>query len=149
MAADHTATVSDDWAARRGDAAAEQVARLDRAKAAETEQARALLAGFVHDATARGLPTVALRARAMNGRDLYRTGLTGWYLKRNGTLAVDEAGGFYVLSAPTSLRSRLRGTTVTPSDPPLVVGVGGRDGESMPLAELLALRLEAGDAWNR
>jgi hypothetical protein len=137
----------DDWAARRRDAAAEQVARLDRARAAETEQAREQLAGFVRDARSRGLPTTALKARAMNGRDLYRTGLTGWYLKRNGSLAVDEDGAFYVMSAPTSLGSRLRGTTVTPSDPPLVVGVGGRDGESMPLAELIALRLEAGEAW--
>lgn len=141
--------MSDDWAARRGDAAAEQVARLDRAKAAETEQARALLAGFVREARERGMPTVALKARAMNGRDLYRTGLTGWYLKRNGSLAVDEDGAFYVMSAPTRFSSRLRGTTVTPSDPPLVVGVGGRDGESMPLAELIALRLDAGETWDR
>ena len=141
--------MSDDWAARRRDAAAEQVARLDRVRAAETEQARALLAGFVRDAKARGLPTVPLKARAMNGRALYRTGLTGWYLKRNGTLAVDEEARFYVLSAPTSVAARLRGTTVPPSDPPLVVGVGGRDGESMPLAELIAVRLEAAETWDR
>jgi hypothetical protein len=140
-------STDDDWAARRRDAAVEQVARLDRVRAAETEKAAALLAGFVRDARARSLPTVPLKARAMNGGALYRTGLTGWYLKRNGSLAVDEDGAFYVMSAPTSLGSRLRGTTVTPSDPPLVVGVGGRDGESMPLAELIALRLEAGEAW--
>jgi hypothetical protein len=139
----------DDWAARRRDAAAEQVARLDRAKAVETERARALLAGFVREARERGLPTVPLKARAMNGRVLYRTGLTGWYLKRNGSLAVDEDGAFYVMSAPTSFGSRLRGVTVTPSDPPLVVGVGARDGESMPLAELIALRLDAGETWDR
>ena len=139
----------DDWSARRGDAAAEQVARLDRVRAAETEQARVLLTGFVRDARERGLPTVSLKARATNGRAVYRTALTGWYLKRNGTLAVDEEGLFYVLSAPPSLAARLRGADVPPSDPPLVVGVGGRDGESMPLAELLALRLDAGETWDR
>jgi hypothetical protein len=142
-------TTGDDWAARRGDAAAEQVARLDRVRAGETEQARALLAGFVRDASERGLPTVRLKARATNGRAVYRTGLTGWYLKRNGSLAVDENARFYVLTAPPSLASRLRGAHVPPSDPPLVVGVGGRDGESLPLAELLALRLDSGETWDR
>jgi len=140
---------ADDWSARRGDAAAEQVARLDRVRAAETEQAQVLLTGFVRDARERGLPTVPLKARATNGRAVYRTALTGWYLKRNGSLAVDEEGRFYVLTAPASLASRLRGADITPSDPPLVVGVGGRDGESMPLAELLALRLDAGETWDR
>jgi hypothetical protein len=139
----------DDWAARRRDAATEHAARLDKARAAESEQARALLADFVRTARERGLPTVALRARAMNGRTLYRTGLTGWYLKRNGSLAVDENGDYYVMSAPTSIGSRLRGVTLSPSDPPLVVGRGGRDGESMPLAELLELRLAATDTWGR
>lgn len=139
----------DDWAGRRRDAAAEHAARIDRARSAEAEQARALLAGFVAEATARGLPTVALRARAHNGRALYRTGLTGWYLRRNGSLAVDENGDFFLMTAPTSLTSRLRGTTLAPSDPPLVVGVGGRDGESMPLPDLLRLRLEDGTTWDR
>ena len=139
----------DDWAARRRDAAAEQVARQERVRAAESEQARALLAGFVRDARELGLPTLPLKARAMNGRTLYRTGLTGWYLKRNRSLAVDEDGHFYVLSAPTRAVARWRGTVVPPSDPPLVVGVGGRDGESMPLEQLLAQRLAAGKDWDQ
>lgn len=137
------------WADRRRDAATEHAARLDRTRAAEADEARALLAEFVAAARDRGLPTVALRARAHDGRSLYRTGLTGWYLKRNGSLAVDEKGDFYLMTAPTSLTARLRGTTLQPSDPPLVVGVGGRDGESMPLPDLLALRLDAGETWDR
>lgn len=135
----------DDWAARRRDAAAEHAEVLARRKAAETEQARGLLADFVRAATERGLATTELRARAFNGRATYRTGVTGWYLKRNGSLGVGVDGAFYVLSAPSSLRSRLAGADVRPSDPPLTVGVGGRDGESMPLAQLLELRLAAGD----
>jgi hypothetical protein len=139
----------DDWAARRRDAAAEQVARLDRERAGETDQARRLVQDFVAAAKAAGLPVVPLTARAMNGRTRYRTGLTGWYLKRNGAVAVDEDGRYYLMSAPTSLTSRVTGTSVQPTDPPMVVGRGGRDGESIPLPELLDLRLAAGpdDVW--
>ena len=139
----------DDWAARRRDAATEHAARLDRVRAAESEQARALLADFVRAARERGLPTVPLRARSMNGRSLYRTGLVGWYLKRNGSIAVDVNGDYYVMSAPATVTGKLLGVTLTPGDPPLVVGLGGRDGESMPLADLLALRLEATETWSR
>ena len=143
-------TGSGDWAARRRDAAAEQVARLDRERATETDQARRLVQDFVAAAKAAGLPVVPLTARAMNGRTRYRTGLTGWYLKRNGAVAVDHEGSYYLMTAPTSLASRLTGATVQPTDPPMVVGRGGRDGESIPLAELLALRLAAGadDVWS-
>lgn len=137
------------WADRRGDAAAEHAARLDRQRAAAAEQACALLADFVREARERELPAVPLRARALNGRTLYRTGLTGWYLRRNGTIAVDENGDFFVMSAPTSVQARLRGATLTPSDPPLVVGAGGRDGESIPLPDLLRQRLDAGETWDR
>jgi hypothetical protein len=140
---------ADDWAARRGDAAAEHAARLHRQRSAEADEARELLVEFVRAARERDIPPVALRARAINGRSLYRTGLTGWYLRRNGSLGVDEQGEFYILSAPTSLASRLRGATVRPSDPPLVVGVGGRDGESLPLRDLLRLRLDSTETWDR
>ena len=137
----------EDWKERRREAAAEHAATLDRKGAAETGEARALVDDFVTQATSRKLRTSSLLARAHNGRSRYRTGLTGWYLKRNGSLAVSEHGDFYIMSATSSLRSRLTGTTLAPSDPPLAVGVGARDGESMPLKELLRLRLEAGDEW--
>ena len=88
-----------------------------------------------------------LRARAFNGRATYPTGLTGWYVRRNGSLAVDVQGLFYVMSAPTSLVSRWKGAQLAPADPPLVAGLGGRDGESIPLDQLLELRLAAGDDW--
>jgi hypothetical protein len=60
---------------------------------------------------------------------------------------VGEDGSFYILSVPGGLRARFTGVTVPPSDPPLVVGAGGRDGESIPLPDLLRLRLDAGDDW--
>jgi hypothetical protein len=138
---------SQQWQRRRREAAEEHAARHDRRRAADSRQAGALVAAFVESASARGLATTGLRARAYNGRTTYRTGVTGWYLKRNGSLGVGTDGGFYVLSAPTALLSRLRGVTIAPAEPPLVVGVGGRDGESMPLQQLLDLRLAAGDDW--
>jgi hypothetical protein len=136
-----------EWQQRRRDAAVEHAATLDRRRAAETAQAQEQLAAFVDAARQRGLRTTRLRARSYSGRGTYRTGLVGWYLKRNGSLGVDTAGRFYVLSAATSLRARVAGVTVPASDPPLVVGVGARDGESMPLADLLRLRLSAGNDW--
>lgn len=138
---------TEDWQERRRAAAVEHAATLDRKRAAESREAQALLDDFVTRAASQGLRTSSLLARAHNGRSLYRTGLTGWYLKRNGSLAVTEDGDFYLMSASASLRARLTGTTLAPADPPLAVGVGARDGESMPLRELLRLRLEAGDGW--
>jgi hypothetical protein len=146
--------VSDDngegaaWQEKRRDAADERLAALTRRKAAETEQAVAHVVAFVHDARAGQLPTTTLRARSLNGRTTYRTSLEGWYIKRNQTLAIGVDGKFYILSAPASLAARVKGVVVQPSDPPLIVGLGGRDGESMPLVELLAQRLEGGADWS-
>jgi hypothetical protein len=49
-----------------------------------------------------------------------------------------------VLNVPATFSARWRGVEVAASDPPLVVGRGGRDGESIDLPQLLAQRLEAG-----
>ena len=136
-----------DWSTRRGDAAAEHVAARERARATESLQAREFVEQFVREAVARGLQQTPLRARAYNGRSTYRTPLRGWYLKHNGSLAVDGDANFYVLSTATSVRARFAGTEVAPVDPPLIVGEGARDGESMPIQELLRIRLAAGDDW--
>jgi hypothetical protein len=136
------------WRERRRDAAAEQAAALDRRRAAETAEARALLADFVEQVTAAGIPPQPLRAQVVGSGASYRTNLVGWYLKRNRSLAVDADGNFYVLGVRPSLKARISGLQVEPSDPPLTVGLGARDGESMPLKQLLALRLEAGDDWS-
>lgn len=136
------------WRRRRTEAAAEQAAAQERREEADAAAAAELLAGFVSRARSAGLPVTALRARAREGGATYRTGITGWYLKRNHALGVGEDGAFYVLNVPASLRSRWRGADLTASRPSLVVGRGGRDGESMPLADLLALRLAAGASWD-
>jgi hypothetical protein len=132
------------WHEQRRAAFAAHAAALDRQRAAETAQARKLVAGFVQEMTDRGIPPVRLRARVPGGRASYRTGLTGWYLRSNGSLAVSVDGEFYLLETPRRLWAWLAGVRVPPADPPLRVGVGARDGESMPLELLLRRRVEAG-----
>lgn len=130
------------WREQRREASAVHAAALERRKAAETARARAQLAEFVREMTARGVEPEPLRARAAGSGASYRTGIVGWYLRRNRSLGADADGNFYILSAPAGLKARLLGVQLTPSDPPLVVGLGARDGESMPLEQLLRLRLE-------
>ncbi len=136
------------WREERSAAAAAHAAALDRAGRAESVQARRLIADFVAEAHRLGLEPGRLRARAYSGGAHYRTGLRGWYLMRQGTLAVDTAGEYYVLTVPRSWRSWLWGVTLQPSDPPLAVGRGARDGESMALDVLLRLRLAGGNDWS-
>uniref|UniRef100_UPI0020297159 hypothetical protein n=1 Tax=Actinotalea sp. C106 TaxID=2908644 RepID=UPI0020297159 len=129
------------WRAHRSAAAREHAQALERARAAETARARSLLEEFVAQAEADGPAAVPLRVRSYDGRVTYRTPLRGWYLRRNRSVAVDTSGAFYVLTAPSSLLGLLRGVTPEPSDPPLVLGKGARDGESIDLADALALVL--------
>lgn len=133
---DPDAQAEPDWRAQRAEAAESHAKALQRKRAAETERARALIAGFLDEARRRGLEPEPLRAT--DGRRRYRTGLTGWYLRRNETAAVAEDGDFYLLGVPPSLIALVKGVTLRPSDPPLVLGAGARDGESVDLADALA-----------
>lgn len=125
------------WRAQRSENARHLADELARRQHRESEQASALLKDFVALAQTNGIAPVTLRARSYNGRSRYRTSVLGWYLKMNETLAVDTAGNFYVLSVDSSLRNRFLGAQITPSPPPLVLGKGGRDGESLDLAEAI------------
>jgi hypothetical protein len=118
---------------------------LANAKAAESRQASELLKGFVARANASGIPATRLRARSYSGTTRYKTNIEGWYLRRDLSVGVDLQGHFYVLSTPSSLAARVTGVTLTPSDPPMELGRGARDGESMPLADALERRLRAGN----
>lgn len=134
------------WYEQRQAAVTAHAAALRRQRAAETAEARRLLAGFVREMTDRGVPPVRLRARVADRRATYRTGLTGWYLRRDGSVAVSVDGDFYLLETAWNPRARLTGVRLAPTDPPLRIGVGARDGESVPLARLLeqaAARLTA------
>jgi hypothetical protein len=131
------------WREQRRRAIDHHAAAHEERRRAEAAQAREIAAEFAREARARGLPVTALRASSFSGRGSYRTGLRGWYVHPNRLLAVDVEGRFYLLAVPASLRSRITGARVAPQDPKLVVGEGGRDGESIPLRTLLRMRLDA------
>ncbi len=59
-------------------------------------------------------------------------------------MAIGEDGGYYILVVPGGLGERLRGVKLTPTPPPLIVGQGGRDGETGPLTDFLERRLAQG-----
>jgi hypothetical protein len=138
---------SSSWSDERRAAADAQAARAARLRADEIVRARELVTGFVAQAVRRHLATSPLLVRGGDSRDTYRSGLVGWYVRRDGSLSIAEDGEMYVLTAPRSLRSRLSGVSLTPTDPRLQAGIGARDGESVALATLLELRLAAGDDW--
>ena len=123
-------------AARRAELAASQ----DRA---ESRQAQVLIDRFVVDAKTRGIAPQPLRATLYSGQGV-KTDKVGWYLRKNQSLAIGDDGSYYVLTVPGGLRERLSGVKLKASPPPLIVGKGGRDGESGDLAEFLRWRLEAG-----
>ena len=139
--------MADDWSEQRRAAVAAKAELAARARADDVARARDLVTDFVSEARRRGLATTPLLVRAGSGRDTYRSGLVGWYLRRDGSLGIAVDGEMYVLTAPRSLRARVTGVTLTPAEPRLQAGIGGRDGESVALATLLELRLAAGDGW--
>lgn len=136
-----------EWREQRERAAAVHAAAAAREREREAGQARRLVADFVRQARAGGLPATRLRATAYGGGASYRTSLHGWYLKRDRSLAAGLDGELYLLTVPAGWRARLTGAAPTPYEPRLVIGRGGRDGESIPLEVLLQRRLDAGPDW--
>jgi hypothetical protein len=126
---------------------AEEAARRAELAAAagqeESRQAQRLIDAFVAEARARGVAPEPLRATLFDGHGV-RTDKTGWYLRKNKSVAIGDDGAYYVLTVPGGLRERLGGVRLQPSPPPLEVGRGGRDGETGDLAEFLRKRLQAG-----
>jgi hypothetical protein len=118
-----------------------QRAAADRRRAKESERAQLLVDRFIADAVRAGLPTEELTARPWRGGGRYRTGITGWYLRNNRSIGVGTDGDYYVLIVPPMRFGRWRTVHLSPTPPPLRVGEGARDGESIDLAELLEMRL--------
>lgn len=138
--------MSDDWARQRTEAAHVQAERLRARQDAEHARADAMLREFVRAAAARGLEPAPLQVKGYGGRGAARTPLRGWYLRQDRSAGVSTDGDFYVLTAPLTLVDRVRGVRPTPQRPPLVLGAGGKDGESVDLAVALE-RLLPG--WRR
>jgi len=125
----------------------ELAARLERQRQSESLKAAVLVRGFAEDAKAAGIEPERLTARAYTGRSLLKTDVTGWYINRACSVGVGIQGDFYLLRAPGGWSSRFKGVHLEPSDPPLELGRGARDGESMPMHKALAIRLAAGNSW--
>lgn len=125
------------WRDRRREAAGAHAEALAARQRAESARARALIEEFLGSVRAGGPPAVPLHVRSYDGRARYRTPLQGWYLRRDETVGIDTDGAFYVLTAPSSLAARFRGVQPAPQDPPLVIGAGGKDGESIDMADAL------------
>ena len=112
----------------------------------ESAKAQELVDRFVEQATQAGLATEELTARPWSGRRRYRTGVAGWYLRRDRSVGVGLDGSFYVLNVAPVRFGRWRIVRVDPTPPPLQVGKGARDGESVALDELLQMRLQWSDS---
>src|SRR5919206_4728484 len=86
--------------AERAERARYHVEAARRRREHEAAQAQVLLDRFVERATQAGLPTTELTARPWSGRGRYRTGVVGWYLRRDHSVGVDADGGYYLLVVP-------------------------------------------------
>ncbi len=105
--------------------------------------AQELIDAFLRDVARACISAEPLRATLYTGQSV-KTDKRGWYLRKNQSVAVGEDGGYYILTVPGGLKERLRGVRLRRSPPPLIVGKGGRDGETGDLVEFLARRLQQG-----
>ena len=108
----------------------------------ESAKAQVLIERFVAQATQAGLATEELTARPWSGGGRYRTGVVGWYLRRDRSIGVGLDGSYYVLVVAPVRFGRWRTVPIDPTPPPLQVGQGARDGESVALDALLEMRLK-------
>lgn len=141
--------MAEDPGDRRDERAAQadyHVAAQQRRDREESVKAQVLLDAFVEQATQAGVPTEELTARPWSGGGRYKTGVVGWYLKRDQSVGVGADGRFYVLVVAPQRFGRWRTVTVEPTPPPLQVGKGGRDGDSVALDTLLEKRIEWTDS---
>ena len=121
-------------------------ARRRHELAAQAAQAEALAAQqqldvFVARLRELGASPEPLQATLLSGSRV-KTDRTGWYLNKARTLAVAPDGSYYQLVTAGSALARFTGVKVQPSPPTLVIGRGGRDGETGDLADFLARALD-------
>lgn len=113
------------------------------ARRGEAQAAQVLIDDFLLKVRAADIPPQPLTATQIDGREV-RTDKSGWYVNRKRSIAIGEAGEWYVLTVPSSRLSRFTGVKLEASPPELVVGRGGRDGESGDLSDFLDRVLEGG-----
>lgn len=133
--------MSEDWASGRREAAAELQRRLKARKHQEAVKAQEIIDAFLATAPERAVAPEPLMVKGRSGGRA-KTTLRGWYLKTDNSVAVATDGHFYVLTADLGLKERLRGYTPRPTPPPLIVGEGGGDGETIDMSDALARHLK-------
>lgn len=107
---------------------------------AEAAAAQEQLDAFVATLKAAQVAPEPFQATLLNGARV-KTDQLGWYLNKARTLAVAPDGGYYQLVVTGSALARFTGVKVNPSAPTLVIGRGGRDGETGDLADFLGRAL--------
>jgi hypothetical protein len=127
----------------RAEEAARRVELAAGQERAESRKAQILIDAFLGQVRAAGVAPQPLKATLYTGQSV-KTDKVGWYLRKNHSLAIGDDGSYYVLTVPGGLRERLSGVKLRASAPPLVVGRGGRDGETGDLAEFLRAVIEGG-----
>lgn len=126
-----------EWSQQRKIAAQEHADRLAAKQQAESDRAQAMIDTFIMAAEDAGLEPYPLMATAYQERFRAKTNITGWYLRQDKRAGIDTAGRFYLLSMPLSFLDRFRTVTPPQSMPPLVLGAGGKDGESLDMDQAL------------
>lgn len=122
--------------AKRADQA-EQLSELREGKKRhESKAAQKLINEFLLEAERRGVEPGPLRATLLSGHSV-KTDKTGWYLRKNHSLAIGIDGSYYQLTIMGGLAERLRGAKLTATPPPIYVGSGGKDGETGDLTDFL------------
>lgn len=138
--------MQEDWTAQRREAARVHEERLVARQAQESNAAGALLRTFAAAAATAGLAPEPLRVTGYGDRGTARSQVTGWYLRLDRKAGVGTDGQFYVLTAPLGALDRLRGVRLAPSPAVLVLGAGGKDGDSIDLRDALTRLLPGWDA---
>ena len=137
--------MSDQPTADRREAARRMAELAASARRGEAQAAQVLIDDFLVAVRERGIAPERLMATQLDGRQV-RTDRTGWYVNAKRSVAIGEGGEWFVLTVPSSAFGRFTGVKLEASPPELVVGRGGRDGESGDLVDFLARVLEPGGA---
>lgn len=128
---------------QRGEDARRRIEMAEAGRRAAAVEAQKLIDAFVAEAGRRGLRPVPLLAQTFNGRSV-KTDKRGWYLNRSRSLGIGQDGSYYRLVVPSTPLARWTGVKLVGEPPPLVVGLGGRDGEGGDLADFLERILDGG-----
>ena len=113
----------------------------EAAQRSEAVTAQTQINEFIAATAERGLQPEPLRAVLMDGTRV-KSDQVGWYLNKARTLAIGPDGRFYQLLTTGGWLARFTGVKLAASPPPLVVGRGGRDGETGDLRDFLTRALE-------